>query len=233
MVAGNQLQALLTVHLVVPGDRVKLWQPLTLQPQDTPRQLYDLAIMFEPDTEQPHLIGTSGESESTCGAANAAAASAGSDGSSGVAAGSSAGSSTAEHSRSAGKPDPYILTSTVVRRIGFRKVELVQEAMLRSDSPKAAAGAPGSGSVGMQQQQHRHVNTTGRGSEPGESFYFKVNDVPLFAKGANLIPLHVLGTAVGPADVRALLQSAVDANMNMVRIWGGGIYQVRSWPGMR
>jgi hypothetical protein len=48
----------------------------------------------------------------------------------------------------------------------------------------------------------------------------------LYAKGANLIPFHVLSTAVTERGVRDLLQSAVDANMNMIRIWGGGLYQV-------
>jgi hypothetical protein len=74
------------------------------------------------------------------------------------------------------------------------------------------------------------INPSSSGRQPqaqiGESFYFKVNGKPLFAKGANLIPLHVLSTAVSAGGVRALLQSAVDANMNMIRIWGGGIYQV-------
>jgi hypothetical protein len=64
-------------------------------------------------------------------------------------------------------------------------------------------------------------------SEEGESFYFRVNGVPLYAKGANLIPLHVLSSAVSDDDVAGMLQSAAAANMNMVRIWGGGLYQVR------
>jgi beta-mannosidase len=63
--------------------------------------------------------------------------------------------------------------------------------------------------------------------EEGESFYFRVNGLPLYAKGANLIPLHVLSSAVADGDVVGLLQSAAAANMNMVRIWGGGLYQVR------
>eukprot|EP00882_Tetradesmus_deserticola_P029377 GHRQ01032906.1.p1 GENE.GHRQ01032906.1~~GHRQ01032906.1.p1 ORF type:complete len:207 (+),score=97.48 GHRQ01032906.1:89-622(+) len=86
-----------------------------------------------------------------------------------------------------------------------------------SYASSSAAAAAGAGSAASLQG----------GAEQGESFYFRVNGVPLFAKGANLIPLHVLSTAVGDEQVVRLLQSAAAANMNMVRIWGGGLYQVR------
>ena len=60
---------------------------------------------------------------------------------------------------------------------------------------------------------------------PGLSFQFVVNGVPVFMKGANLTPLDPFHYRVTPANVSALLQSAVDANFNMVRVWGGGVYQ--------
>ncbi|KAH3756825.1 mannosidase, beta A, lysosomal L-like [Pelomyxa schiedti] len=59
----------------------------------------------------------------------------------------------------------------------------------------------------------------------GESFYFTVNGVPVFAKGANWIPADSFHSRVTHDILQALLQSAVDANMNIVRVWGGGIYQ--------
>lgn len=65
-------------------------------------------------------------------------------------------------------------------------------------------------------------------SEPdeiGRSFKFTVNGRPVFAKGANWIPADALAGRIRRDDVRDLLQSAVDANMNMIRIWGGGRYE--------
>ncbi|MBC7255524.1 MAG: glycoside hydrolase family 2 protein [Chloroflexi bacterium] len=59
----------------------------------------------------------------------------------------------------------------------------------------------------------------------GESFYFAVNGVPFFAKGANWIPRDVFITRLAPADYRRALQDAAEANMNMLRVWGGGIYE--------
>lgn len=59
----------------------------------------------------------------------------------------------------------------------------------------------------------------------GESFYFKVNGEPLFAKGANFIPQSHFLPSVNGNHYKSLLQSARDANMNMIRVWGGGIYE--------
>ena len=59
----------------------------------------------------------------------------------------------------------------------------------------------------------------------GKSFTFVVNGIPVFAKGANMIPFDSFPTRVTPARYREILQAARDANMNMVREWGGGIYE--------
>ncbi len=59
----------------------------------------------------------------------------------------------------------------------------------------------------------------------GKSFELVVNGVPVFAKGANLIPFDILPTRVTPAQQDRILDSAVAANMNILRIWGGGTYQ--------
>ncbi len=59
----------------------------------------------------------------------------------------------------------------------------------------------------------------------GESFEFVVNGVPFFAKGANWIPADTFAPRVGRDDYQRLLEDAKAANMNMLRVWGGGIYE--------
>ena len=58
----------------------------------------------------------------------------------------------------------------------------------------------------------------------GKEFAFYVNGVRLFAKGADWIPTDSLPTRITESMLEGLLQSAVDANMNMLRVWGGGYY---------
>jgi beta-mannosidase len=59
----------------------------------------------------------------------------------------------------------------------------------------------------------------------GESFYFRVNGVPVFMKGANVIPLDHFSPRVTSEEYEGLFQDASEANMNMLRVWGGGIYE--------
>lgn len=59
----------------------------------------------------------------------------------------------------------------------------------------------------------------------GESFHFTINGVPFFTKGANWIPGDVYAPNLSHEKLNMLLQAAVDANMNMLRVWGGGLYE--------
>ncbi len=59
----------------------------------------------------------------------------------------------------------------------------------------------------------------------GTSFYFKVNGQPIFAKGANYIPQSHFINSLTEADYHRVIDDAVSANMNMIRVWGGGIYE--------
>ena len=61
--------------------------------------------------------------------------------------------------------------------------------------------------------------------EHGTSFTFIVNGKPIFSKGANWIPADSFTTRLKKEDYRRLLVSAVKANMNTLRVWGGGIYE--------
>ncbi|MDV2457976.1 beta-mannosidase [Elizabethkingia anophelis] len=59
----------------------------------------------------------------------------------------------------------------------------------------------------------------------GKSFYFLVNGKPLYAKGTNWIPSDSFLPRITKQKYYKLIQDAKDANMNMIRIWGGGAYE--------
>lgn len=61
--------------------------------------------------------------------------------------------------------------------------------------------------------------------EFGTSFYFRLNGVNVFMKGANYIPQHSFLTKVTDSMYEKTILDAVNANMNMLRVWGGGIYE--------
>ncbi|CAE6426065.1 unnamed protein product [Rhizoctonia solani] len=80
----------------------------------------------------------------------------------------------------------------IAKRIGFRRVELVQEPLIDA---------------------------------PGTSFLFEINGVRIFIGGSNWIPADSFLTSITPERYRAWLQLLKDGNQNMVRIWGGGVYE--------
>ncbi|WP_420593825.1 beta-mannosidase [Deinococcus sp.] len=61
--------------------------------------------------------------------------------------------------------------------------------------------------------------------EEGRSFTFQVNGVPIFCGGANWIPDDSFLPRITPGRYRTRLTQARDANMVMLRVWGGGIYE--------
>ncbi len=61
--------------------------------------------------------------------------------------------------------------------------------------------------------------------EYGKSFYFVVNGKPMFAKGANFIPDDALLPNVTQERYKRIFEDVKAANMNMLRVWGGGIYE--------
>jgi len=90
------------------------------------------------------------------------------------------------------------------RRVGLRKVELVQHAASPPDE----------------------------GLPAGTTFYFKINDVPVFIKGTNFIPVDVFEPRATNETLHWLLKRAATANMNMLRVWGGGRYQTDAFYDM-
>jgi beta-mannosidase len=61
--------------------------------------------------------------------------------------------------------------------------------------------------------------------EAGTSFFFEINNTPLFCGGANWIPADSFLSRVTAERYQDWLQLAVDGNMSMLRVWGGGIYE--------
>jgi beta-mannosidase len=59
----------------------------------------------------------------------------------------------------------------------------------------------------------------------GASFYFELNGKPVYMKGANYVPQNSFQNKVTTTHYEKLLSDVVTSNMNMLRVWGGGIYE--------
>lgn len=63
-------------------------------------------------------------------------------------------------------------------------------------------------------------------NQTGENvFTFILNGIPIFAKGANWIPVDNFFAAADNSRYVSLVELAAEAGMNMLRVWGGGIYE--------
>uniref|UniRef100_T1KP49 beta-mannosidase n=1 Tax=Tetranychus urticae TaxID=32264 RepID=T1KP49_TETUR len=96
------------------------------------------------------------------------------------------------------KPSDGSKQQSMVKRTGFREIKLIQEI------PKVDGK-----------------------DYPGLSFRFEVNGEPFYIKGSNFYPtsVHTENENRDKDYVKKTLQAAVDSQQNMLRIWGGGIYQ--------
>lgn len=92
-----------------------------------------------------------------------------------------------------------IFNQEMHRQIGFRTVELIQDPIIIDQKNK-------------------------KSTQVGETFYFKINKVPVFARGANIVPLDLVPTKITPSKIKHAVFSAKQANMNFLRVWGGGRY---------
>lgn len=61
--------------------------------------------------------------------------------------------------------------------------------------------------------------------QPGTSFFFEVNNVPVFAGGSNWIPIDSFITNATRDRYRGWLELLVNGNQNMIRVWAGGYYE--------
>ena len=111
-----------------------------------------------------------------------------------------------------GIPDPELWWPSGLGAQRLYTVVARLDAGLRADTISARIGL-------------RTVELVTEADATGESFFFRVNGVPVFMKGANVIPLDHFSPRVTEADYQALFEDVVRANMNMLRVWGGGIYE--------
>lgn len=71
----------------------------------------------------------------------------------------------------------------------------------------------------------RSLKIINRPDKDGKTFYVELNGIPVFAKGANYIPQDNFLPRVAPEQYEKTILDAANANMNMLRIWGGGTYE--------
>lgn len=71
----------------------------------------------------------------------------------------------------------------------------------------------------------RKIELVQEDDKHGKSFYFKIDGKPVYMKGANYIPSDAFQSRVTKKEYEKVIKMAKEANMNMLRIWGGGIYE--------
>ena len=71
----------------------------------------------------------------------------------------------------------------------------------------------------------RSIKIINKPDQYGKTFYIELNGRPVFAKGANYIPNDMFLPRVTNEKYEKVILDAVNANMNMLRVWGGGIYE--------
>jgi beta-mannosidase len=71
----------------------------------------------------------------------------------------------------------------------------------------------------------RSIELSQQADQWGHSFVFVVNNVLIFAKGANWIPADSFPTRISEDSLEGLIRSAVATHQNMLRVWGGGFYE--------
>ena len=71
----------------------------------------------------------------------------------------------------------------------------------------------------------RSLKVVHQPDKDGHTFYIELNGHPVFAKGANYIPSDNFLPRVTPENYKRTILDAAGVNMNMLRVWGGGIYE--------
>lgn len=98
--------------------------------------------------------------------------------------------------------DPFLYDFTISIKLGNRVIDSISK------------------KIGL-----RTIQLITEDDKDGQSFYFKLNGQAVYMKGANYIPQNILLTEVQDTQHNKLLEGVVNADMNMIRVWGGGIYE--------
>lgn len=93
------------------------------------------------------------------------------------------------------------------------------------DQPLTTATATIPGDAAARRVGLRKLELINEPDATGIPMTFRVNGIDMFMKGANWIPADALPSRITPERIRRLLGEAKAANMNMIRVWGGGFYE--------
>lgn len=63
----------------------------------------------------------------------------------------------------------------------------------------------------------------------GTTFFFEINNIPIFCGGSNWIPADSFIPRISSQKYRDWLKLAVDGNQVMVRVWGGGVFEAEAF----
>jgi len=88
------------------------------------------------------------------------------------------------------------------------------------------------GRIVDQKQESFGIRTVKLNRQPddyGEKFQFEVNNQPVYVRGANWVPVSMFPGSDESVNYEKFLTSAVHANMNMVRVWGGGYFESKGF----
>ncbi|KAI9648668.1 Beta-mannosidase B [Ciborinia camelliae] len=65
--------------------------------------------------------------------------------------------------------------------------------------------------------------------QPGTSFFFRINNIPIFCGGSNWIPADNFIPRISKEKYRDWVKLVADGNQFMIRVWGGGIFEEQAF----
>jgi beta-mannosidase len=144
------------------------------------------------------------------------------------------GDVTATGSAAPGQPNVVVRAEVVDVQVwwprGYGEQPLYPVTVRLQDDEETPAGAPGrdwQGRVGF-----RNVTLSTAPDRDGTEFVLAVNGRPVFVKGANWIPDDAFVTRLSRGTYESSITDAVDAGVNLLRVWGGGIYESSDFYGV-